>query len=171
MGIFNKELLSWLLFKYLAIFALFHSVAFLYVLNRIKVCRANIPNFILVYIATTLAFALAYSCTIFKGTSYYIEAPVFVLFVIVVFIFDRENVVFKRSLFNFFLLLAGFSFTWRAGIQLICLVKEALSLSRDWSFEGEHNFSLEVIGTIFYIILCVICFNAIINKRSALTRS
>jgi hypothetical protein len=165
-GIFDKELLSWPLFKHLAIFSLFHSVAFLYVLNKIKVCRANFPNFIWVYIATTLTFNLAYSCTVFKGTSYYIEAPVFVLFVIVVFIFDRENVVFKRSLFNFFLLLAGFCFTWRAGIQLICLVKEALVLSRDWSFQGEHNFSLETIGTIFYIILCVICFNATVNKRS-----
>ena len=171
MEIFNKELLGWSLFKHLAIFSLFHSVAFLYVLNKIKLCRANFPNFILVYIVTTLAFSLAYSCTIFKGTSYYIEAPVFILFVIIVFIFDRENVVFKRSLLNFFLLLAGFSFTWRAGIQLICLVKEALILSRDWSFEGEHNFSLEVIGTIFYTILCVICFNAVINKKSFSLRS
>jgi hypothetical protein len=171
MGIFDKELLSWPLFKHLAIFSLFHSVAFLYVLNKIKVCRANFPNFILVYIATTLSFNLAYSCTVFKGTSYYIEAPVFVLFVIVVFIFDRENVVFKRSVFNFFLLLAGFCFTWRAGIQLICLVKEALFLSRDWSFTGEHNFSLETIGTIFYIILCVICFNATVNKRCFSPRS
>ena len=171
MEIFNKELLGWSLFKHLAIFSLFHSVAFLYVLNKIKLCRANFPNFILVYIVTTLAFSLAYSCTIFKGTSYYIEAPVFILFVIIVFIFDRENVVFKRSLLNFFLLLAGFSFTWRAGIQLICLVKEALILSRNWSFEGEHNFSLEVIGTIFYTILCVICFNAVVNKKSFSPRS
>ena len=171
MEIFNKELLGWSLFKHLAIFSVFHSVAFLYVLNKIKLCRANFPNFILVYIITTLAFSLAYSCTIFKGTSYYIEAPVFILFVIIVFIFDRESVVFKRSLYNFFLLLAGFSFTWRAGIQLICLVKEALFLSRDWSFEGEHNFSLEVIGTIFYTILCVICFNAVINKKSFSLRS
>ena len=171
MEIFNKELLGWSLFKHLAVFSLFHSVAFLYVLNKIKLCRANFPNFILVYIVTTLAFSLAYSCTIFKGTSYYIEAPVFILFVIIVFIFDRENVVFKRSLLNFFLLLAGFSFTWRAGIQLICLVKEALILSQDWSFEGEHNFSLEVIGTIFYTILCVICFNAVINKKSFSLRS
>jgi hypothetical protein len=171
MEIFNKEVLSWPLVKHLAIFSLFHSVAFLYVLNKIKVCRANFPNFILVYIATILAFNLAYSCTVFKGTSYYIEAPVFVLFVIVVFIFDRENVVFKRSLFNFFLLLAGFYFTWRAGIQLICLAKEALVLSRDWSFEGEHNFSLETIGTIFYIVLCVICFRATVNKGTLSPRS
>lgn len=165
MEIFNKELLSWSLFKHLAIFSLFHSVAFLFVLNKIKFCRANLSNFILVYIATTAAFSLAYSCTVFKGTSYYIEAPIFVLFVIIVFLFDKENVIFKRSLLNFFLLLAGFSFTWRAGIQFICLVKEALFLSRDWSFEGEHNFSLEVIGTIFYTILCIICFNAIVNKK------
>ena len=165
MEIFNKNLLSWPLFQHLAIFSLSHSVAFLYVLEKIKVCRANFPNFIVVYIATILAFMLSYSCTIFKGTSYYIEAPVFVLFVLIVFIFDKENAIFKRSLFNFFLLLAGFYFTWRAGIQLICLVKEALCLSRDWSFEGEHNFSLEVIGTLFYLILCVICFNAVVAKK------
>ena len=91
MEIFNKELLGWSLFKHLAIFSLFHSVAFLYVLNKIKLCRANFPNFILVYILTTFAFSLAYSCTIFKGTSYYIEAPVFILFVIIVFIFDNDN--------------------------------------------------------------------------------
>jgi len=171
MEFLNKELLDWPLFKHLAIFSLPHSVAFLFVLNKIKVCRVNFPNFILVYIATCIAFNLAYACTIFKGTSYYIEAPVFVLFVIVVFLFDKGNVIFNRSLLNFFLLLAGFCFTWRAGIQFICLVKEALFLSRDWSFEGEHNFSLETIGTIFYMILCVICFNAIVNKKSLLTRS
>ena len=170
MDMFNKDLFSWPILQHLATFSLFHSFAFLYVLNKIKVCKANIQSFILVYIATLIAFNLSFACTIFKGTSYYIEAPVFVLFVLIVFIFDRESVIFKRSLFNFFLLLAGFSFTWRAGIQLICLVKEALFLSRDWSFQGEHNFSMEVIGTIFYMILCIICFNAVVNKKSLSTK-